>query len=254
MIKEVQIMADRNTGNIARKTNLQNILRRVQESGKIRDILIAVLVFGSIWGFLEATLGGFLHLIHFANKGAIMGGVGMSIMAAFVVTRRHPGLLIGVGSIAALFKLLSALVYGQPILAPFVINPAVAIILESLAFSVVVILLQNRFERNVLMRVTAGITAGYMSITLYAIFASVAGRGYWPLLSFTEKVREVFIDGTGIAIAGTILLLGGYTLAVHLRPKLLDLRSVKPNTFYASSGATAICCWVFALVAFAAGL
>lgn len=254
MNKEIQIMADRNTGNIARKTNLQNILRRVQESGKIRDILIAVLVFGSIWGFLEATLGGFLHLIHFTHKGAIMGGIGMSIMAAFVVTHRHPGLLIGVGCTAALFKLLSALVYGQPVLTPFVANPAVAIILESLAFSFVVILLRHRFERNVWMRVTAGITAGYLSIILYAVFASVAGRGYWPMLSFTEKVKEVFVDGTGIAIAGTILLLVGYTLAVHLRPKLLDFRSVKPNAFYASAGAAAMCCWVFALVAFAAGL
>jgi hypothetical protein len=104
------------------------------------------------------------------------------------------------------------------------------------------------------MRVTAGIAAGYLSIIFYAVFASVAGRGYWPLLSFTEKVKEVFVNGTGIAIVGTILLLVGYALAVHLRPKFVDFRSMKPKTFYAGAGATAICCWVFALIAFDAGL
>lgn len=36
-------------------------------------LVIGILVFGSIWGFLEATLGGFLHMIIFPNKGAIMG-------------------------------------------------------------------------------------------------------------------------------------------------------------------------------------
>jgi len=254
MNKEIQMAVNRYVGNMARKRNLRDSLRWLRDSRKLLDVVIAVLVFGSIWGLLEATLGGFLHLIHFTHKGAIMGGVGMAIMAAFVVTRRHPGLLIGVGCTAALFKLLSPVVYGQPLLAPFVVNPAVAIILESLAFSLVVSLLYSRFERNVRMRVAAGIAAGYLSITFYAIFASVAGRGYWPLLSFTEKVKEVFVNGTGIAIVGTILLLVGYALAVHLRPKFVDFKSMKPKTFYAGAGATAICCWVFALVAFDAGL
>jgi len=45
-------------------------------------IVIGILVFGSIWGFLEATLGGFLHMIIFPNKGAIMGGIGVAIMAS----------------------------------------------------------------------------------------------------------------------------------------------------------------------------
>ena len=41
----------------------------------IIHLIIGVLVFGSIWGFLEATLGGYLHMIIFPNKGAIMAGL-----------------------------------------------------------------------------------------------------------------------------------------------------------------------------------
>ena len=50
---------------------------------KQRDLtrlIVGVAVFGSIWGLLEATLGGFLHLIIFPNKGAIMAGIGMAII------------------------------------------------------------------------------------------------------------------------------------------------------------------------------
>jgi len=52
------------------------------------QLIIAILVFGSIWGFLEATLGGFLHMIIFPNKGAIMGGIGMAIMGTALAMYR----------------------------------------------------------------------------------------------------------------------------------------------------------------------
>ena len=48
----------------------------------LAHLIIGILVFGSIWGILEATLGGFLHLIIFPNKGAIMAGIGVAIMSS----------------------------------------------------------------------------------------------------------------------------------------------------------------------------
>ncbi len=67
-------------------------------------LVIGALVFGSIWGFLEATLGGFLNLIIFPNKGAIMGGIGMAIMGAALAIYRKPAMLPGIGIVAASFK------------------------------------------------------------------------------------------------------------------------------------------------------
>jgi len=70
------------------------------------QVLIGILVFGSIWGLLEATLGGFLHLIIFPNKGAIMGGIGVALMASALAIYKKPGMLLGIGIVAASFKLL----------------------------------------------------------------------------------------------------------------------------------------------------
>jgi len=229
-------------------------IKKLPGSGNILSALIGVIVLGSIWGLLEATLGGFLHLIHFPYKGAIMGGIGMSIMATFVATHRRPSFVIGIGLITALFKPLSALIYGMPAFAPFVVNPATAILLEALALGLVVSLLFKGFQSNVKMRIAAAVSAGYLAVILYAILASVVGMGNWPLMGLTEKFILIFSNGTGIAIIGTGLLLLGYMAGTQLRPKLVQLRSMKPEIFYASAAAATVSCWIIAAFAFASGL
>jgi len=219
-----------------------NKLKIYSQSGSILHVVIGILVFGSVWGLVEATLGGALHLIHFAYKGAITGGIGMAIMATFVVMYRRPKLVFWIGVTAALFKPLSALIYGQPIFAPFVVNPASAILLEALAFTLVVSLLFKAFESSVKTRIAAGISAGYLSIILFAILASAVGMGKWASWGVTERVTSVLVDGTALAVVGTCLLLLGHLVSMQLRPRFWQFMTVKPKAFYASTIAiTALC-------------
>lgn len=134
------------------------------------------------------------------------------------------------------------------------VNPATAIVLEALAFSLVVSLLFKGFEKSVKMRIAAGVSAGYLGITLYAILASVAGMGNWPSMGLTEKFISIFSNGTGIAIIGTGLLLLGYMAGTKLRPKLVQLRSMRPKIFYGSAAGATVSCWIMAAFAFASGL
>jgi hypothetical protein len=231
-----------------------NKLQTHSQSGSILRVVIGILVFGSIWGLVEASLGGFLHLVHFAYKGAITGAIGMSIMAAFVVIYRRPKLAFWIAVIAALFKPLSAVIYGQPIFAPFVVNPASAILLEGLAFSLVVSLVFKGFESSIKMRIGAGVTAGYLSIILYGVLASAAGMGNWASWGLAERVSSVFANGTGLAIVGTCLLLLGHLVGIKLRPNFWQLMTVKPKAFYASTIAITAFCWIVAAFAFASGL
>jgi hypothetical protein len=229
-------------------------LKTLSESGNSLWVVIGILVFGSVWGLVEAVLGGALHLVHFPYKGAIPGAIGMAIMATFVVTYRRPRLVFWIAVIAALFKPLSALIYGQPIFGPSVVNPASAILLEALAFTLVVSLLFKGFESSIKARIGAGISAGYLSIILYAILASAVGMGKWASLGLTDKLTMALTDGTALAIAGTALLLLGYLVGMQLRPKFWQLSSTKASLFYASTTATIVCCWIGAAVASAPGL
>jgi hypothetical protein len=228
-----------------------NKVKTHSESGTILRVFIGILVFGSIWGLVEATLGGALHLVHFAYKGAITGGIAMAIMAAFVVTYRRPRLVFWLGVIAALFKPLSAVIYGQPIFSAFVVNPASAILLEGLAFTVVVSLLFKGFESSVKTRIAAGISAGYLSAILYAVLASAVGMGNWASWGLADRVTAAFTDGTGLAIVGTCLLFLGHLVGTKLRPNFWQFMAVRPKAFYASTIAIAAFCWIVAAIGFA---
>ena len=231
-----------------------NKFKTVSQSGDILRLVIGILVFGSIWGLVEATLGGALHLIHFTYKGAITAGIGMSIMATFVVIYRQPRLVFFIAAIAAMFKPLSALIYGQPVFAPFVVNPASAILLEGLAFSLVASLLFKGFESSIKTRIGVGVAAGYLSIALYGVIASAAGMGIWASWGLAERASSVLANGTGLAIVGTCLLLLGHLVSMRLRPKFWQFSDLKPRAFYASTIAITAFCWIGAGVAFASGL
>lgn len=56
-------------------------------------VALGIVVFGSFWGLAEATLGGALHAIHFADKGGVMGSTGMAIMGTQLGLFRKPCLL-----------------------------------------------------------------------------------------------------------------------------------------------------------------
>lgn len=229
-------------------------LKNHSQSGNVLRVIIGILVLGSIWGFVEATLGGALHLVHFAYKGAVTGAIAMAIMGAFVVMYRRPKLVFWLAAIAALFKPLSALIYGQPVFSPFVVNPASAILLEGLAFTLVVSLAFKGFESSIKARIAAGISAGYLSAILYAILASAVGMGRWASWGMTERVTAALTDGTALAIAGTALLLLGYVVSTKLRPNFWQFMTAKPRAFYASTVAITAFCWIGAAVAFASGL
>lgn len=104
---------------------------------KFKKYIPAVL-FGCKWGVFELTLGGFLHSIHYPLKGQIMSSIGYAILAVYVIKFKnlwHP-LIIGV--MASLMKTLDTLLYGFPLLSQAVINPAVSIIIEAMAFTAAV--------------------------------------------------------------------------------------------------------------------
>jgi hypothetical protein len=234
--------------------SVSNKLETRSQSASVLRTIVGILVFGSIWGLVEATLGGALHLAHFAYKGAVTGGIAMAIMGAFVVMYRRPRLVFWLAVVAALFKPLSALIYGQPVFSPFVVNPASAILLEGLAFTLVVSLLFKGLESSIRARIAAGISAGYLSAILYAILASAVGMGRWASWGMTERVTAALADGTALAIAGTALLLLGYVAGTKVRPSFWQFMTSKPRAFYASTIAITAFCWLGAAVAFASGL
>ncbi len=215
---------------------------------KILAICLTVVVIGSVWGFFEMTLGGFLHIIHFPQKGAIMGGLAISFMALFVIMTGKPSLVPILGVVAASFKPLDAIIFGGPFLSPFVINPAIAIVMEALAFSAVMVVLKTAIDKRLLVRAGAGILAGSLGYVFYAAFASIFGLGIWPTLAYMEKLQLIFTNATPIAITGAIMLIAGYYVGRVSIPKLYALKELRPALYYSTSFALVLLCWTIPLV------
>lgn len=211
-------------------------------SNKISTIVM-VAVIGSVWGLLEMTLGGFLHTIHFVGKGAVMGSIAISLMTIFFTTTKKPLLIPVLGIIAASFKPFSAMIYGQPVFSAYVINPATAIVLEAVAFAMVVFALNRYMENRLLPRVFAGFLAGSLGIIFYAVVASIFGMGKWPMLDVADKIDAIFESALPIAITGALVLIASYPIGKIGMPKLFKVKESHPRLYYSASMALVAICW-----------
>jgi hypothetical protein len=219
----------------------------------IVHILIGILVFGSIWGLLEATLGGFLNLIIFPNKGAIMAGIGMVLMGTALAIYRKPAMIPGIGIVAASFKWLNAWLLFVPPTAVQIINPATAIVLESLALGLVAVFLMKWIAKNSLVGIGAGVLSGLVSATAYVYFAIYVTHS--NLLGRVITTPQAFISNQGIAQAAFLglLLPLGYALGEKLAPKTLPVFAHR-TLYYATSAAVICLCWGISAIAVASGL
>jgi len=220
----------------------------------VTRIIIGILVFGSIWGLLEATLGGFLNIIVFPNKGAIMGGIGMAIMGTALAIYRKPAILPGIGIVAASFKWLNSWLLFIPAGAIHIINPAMAIFLESLAFSLVVAFLMHQIDENVYVGAWAAFLAGLISVTAYGYFSVyVLHAPLFERMGVSSVPEFIASHGVIQAVFFGMLAPLGYLVGkkvAAISPVFLR----RPLYYYATSAAIVCVCLAISAVAVRAGL
>jgi hypothetical protein len=214
---------------------------------KILMVSLMVIVFGSVWGFLEMTLGGLLHVVHFPQKGAVMGGLAISLMAVFVTVTGKPSLVPLLGIIAASFKPVDAVIFGVPALSPYIINPAIAIVTEAVAFGAVVAIMKRAMDKHLSARLVTGVLAGSSGYAFYAVLASVLGLGMWPTLDLAGKFQLIITSVAPIAAAGALTLAAGYYIGSLSAPRLFTIKKIRPVLYYSSSLAMVLLCWMVPL-------
>ena len=231
------------------------MIKDIKNRQSVVRLIIGILVFGSIWGLLEATLGGFLNMIIFPNKGAIMGGIGMAIMGVALAVYRKPAMLPGIGIVAASFKWLNSWLLFVPISAVYIINPATAIFLESLAFCLVVAFLIKRIEKNVYVGVWAALLAGLISVTAYGYFnVYVMHAPLFERMGVSSVPEFIASHGVIQAVFFGVLAPLGYLAGKKLSAVTSPVLVRRPLYFYATSAVIICFCWGISAVAVLAGL
>jgi len=216
----------------------------VNTVGKTKNLLIDMVVIGSIWGLLDVLTVTYLvpvcHIGKLCSCPITVVMIGFPLMTFALIKYRKPLMLIGMGIIAALFKLLDfaiiplPVINGHTIYQP-VVNPAIAAVTASITFAVFAGILLNRLEKNIVPRILVGLVAGFCSIIAFALTSFYITHTH-PLIVDTPVQLLCPLHGPLAAIMGSITLPLGFLLAKYLNKKTYILQTKKPVLYYLSSG------------------
>ena len=128
---------------------------------QVLNIVVSVLLFGGLWGIVEATLGTLLHLpiVHrtmFLSSTTILVPIALALMGACYKRTNTFRACLYMGVLAASMKALSCLIFKMSF------NPCYYILIESLAMGVAVLVIRPKKIVSY-----AGLATGITASTLY---------------------------------------------------------------------------------------
>lgn len=128
---------------------------------QVLNIVVSVLLFGGLWGLVEATLGTLLHLpiVHrtmFLSSTTILVPIALALMGACYKRTNTFRACLYMGILAASMKALSCFIFKMSF------NPCYYIVIESLAMGVAVLVIRPKKIVSY-----AGLATGITASTLY---------------------------------------------------------------------------------------
>jgi hypothetical protein len=219
-----------------------------------RDAAIAIVVLGSVWGFLEVVLGGAMKSASIPYKGDLLTGLGIGLMAVLLALGSRPAALLGVAAVAIAAKQLVVPILGLSVMCKA--NSCLAVGLAGGALAATSAVAGGRLARGIAPRVVAGVAAGLLgSAGFYFAGMRLAPCNY--LLSFNRAGGFVdFMAAEGLiwAALGGVFLPLGYRVGLPLNQSLGSLRARRPLLYYSVSLAVVAVAWIASGLAIAAGL
>lgn len=144
--------------------------------------LVAIAVFGTLWGFIEATLGSALHLLHLPFSGSILTSIALIIILIARIYNPTRGSTFLMAVIAAFIKAIS--------FATVKLGPFVAIIAEGALIELVFFILKP----GRISFLTCGLVMALYPIVQTIVTKSILfGSSFVPVIidlaeGFSEKV------------------------------------------------------------------
>lgn len=136
-------------------------------------------VLGSIWAFVEITAGTLLHLSRVPFRGLMLSVIASILLVTAKNIINYKGSLVSLGLICASLKTMISGV--------FILNPIIAIIIESIIAELVFIFFKNGFFGSVL----AGISVLFYTF-LHSILAQIFFFGFEIFKVYESLISNIF--------------------------------------------------------------
>jgi hypothetical protein len=215
---------------------------KMKDSGKSTssDILLLVLVLGSLWGFSEVVLSDIIRAQSIPWRAGILTGIGMGIMGIAVGLNRKALPLVGIALITVAAKLLVVPILGCSFLCKA--NTCAAVFLQGAALSGAVAIVGPRLAGGVLKKAATGFSAALASAAaFYYVGIHLSPCQY--LLSFGGIAPFMQAEGIVWAAFSGVLFPLGYKLGSLIEHELPAVKMTRPLAYYLSCSAGIVCCW-----------
>lgn len=162
-----------------------------------RRSIVYIAVFGSLWGFSEATLGTLLHMFNLPFSGLILSAIGLIIILTARTYNNTPGSTVMMAFIAALIKVLG---FSTVKLGPFI-----GIIMEGVLTEAVFLTIGTGLPGYI----TAGIAVAIYPILQNLFTKSILfGMAFVPvILDLVQGISERFGYGAGWWLLGLYIFI-----------------------------------------------
>jgi hypothetical protein len=174
---------------------------------QISQVIFGIVVFGCIWGFLEAiTFAGMLHRYweiffpyHLCPCFLMSAIFGSFVMGASLAVYKKPSMLIGIGLVATVSGWLSV-----PFLPDLVredyygawIPSATAIIVGAISLAVVTTFLIKKLESGIPVRVAAGVLSGLIAASIFILVTEYGvDKGICAVLGYARPLPDFLAVG-----------------------------------------------------------
>jgi len=221
--------------------------------------LLGMVVFGCIWGFLEAvTFAGMLHKYweiffpyHLCPCFLMAAIFGSFVMGSALAVYKKPVMLIGVGLIAAAAGWLSVPFLPDSVRAtyygPWIAN-ATAVIVGAFSLALVAAFLMKRIERSVPIRIGVGVLSGLIAPTLFILVTAYGvDKTICADLGYARPLPDFLgVGGMYWMVAQAIMLPLGYLVGEKregLRSWLFPRLQKKPSLVYTGLAAIIALCF-----------
>lgn len=219
---------------------------------QLTDIMLVVLVLGSLWGFAEVVLSGAIRTAGLPFRAGILTGIGIGLVAVALGAFRKPLIIVFIPLIAVLCKQLVVPILGISVMCKM--NSCGAVILEGFAVTGVAYLAGHTLAKNRPVQMVTGAVGALVAAGIfYFVGMRLAPCNY--LLSFNRANGFIsFMAAEGLVWAGfsAVFFPLGYRLGERLRNTELSLAR-KPLAYYITAAVLFVGSWVASAVATATG-
>jgi hypothetical protein len=220
---------------------------------KVRNIAVAVLVLGSMWGVAEVVMNDAIKAADLPFRAGALTGFGMLAMGLLLGYARRPIAILGVPLVAVLVKQMVVPILGASVLCKA--NSCIAVLFEASLLAGAAAIAMRGIERSAVARAGTGAGAGLLAaVPFYFVGLAVAPCAY--LTSFDRAggfAAFMIQEGLVWAAFSAVLFPAGYALAVRVRAPLRALESRNPAVYYGAALGAALSCWIAAALTIYAG-